>query len=223
MSVIKPNFALYSFPCSEFYKRFHTIHLVKKYKGQHGFSLLEFILALSVGSFIMLSVAQTYPLLQRHVNVLYQNYRLEQVMGQVMFAIQKDLRRTGFCNGVCHGQAMTLAHKQGEPGDSCIIVAYDLNRNGQWEAADHVRASEYFGYRLHRGALERARGVANCQEGYWNNLLDPQEIVVTHFRVKRQLSVMTGKSLFLLQLAGHWKKHTAIRRQISIVFSGYNL
>ncbi len=196
---------------------------------QRGITLPEMMIAISISSLIMIGAAQTYPLLRQQVAFLSQSGRLDQVMRQVMFRIEKDLRRAGFCNGSngsCKENAITIASKSGEPAGSCVIVAYDFNQNGKWEVPSHPTESEYFGYRLRRGALEGMRGVANCQESGWGKLLDPQEIVVTRFLVVRQPgAARTGaakKSVFRLQLAGHWAKHPKIHRQISLVFVGYN-
>lgn len=69
-----------------------------------GFTLPEMMLALSFGSLIALSTAQVLPKLSQQISVLQQHYRLELVMNQAMGAMEKDLRRAGFCHGKCQGR-----------------------------------------------------------------------------------------------------------------------
>ncbi len=165
----------------------------------------------------MLSAAQSYLSLRRNINSLYQHHRLDQVIHHALSVIEKDLRRAGYCNGnKCQGKSVTT-----NPDGSCIIVAYDLNHNDEWEKTGESEGTDYFGYRLEKDILERSRNSIDCKDGLWNALLDPEEIVVSHFLIK-QRKAGTGKSLFALQLAAHWKKHPKVQKQINLVFSGYN-
>lgn len=63
---------------------------------QRGFTLPEVPLALSLGSLIMLSAAQLYPLLRSQSQDSAQRFRLEQLFSQVAMGIEKDIRRAGF-------------------------------------------------------------------------------------------------------------------------------
>ncbi|WP_042839686.1 prepilin peptidase-dependent protein [Yersinia aldovae] len=188
-----------------------------------GFSLPEVMLALSIGSLIVLSATQVFPKLLKQVSMLQHHYRLELVMRQVIAVLEKDIHRAGFCRGECLGNAVTTGNYLGEMKDSCVIVAYDLNRNGRWEGAKH-QESEYFGYRLRNRALEGQRGELNCHGSGWERLFDPQEVTVTHFSVNylsRQPSD-TG-TFFSVRLAGQKTGNPAIRYQITHLVRGNNL
>jgi prepilin peptidase dependent protein B len=98
---------------------------------QRGFTLPEVLMALGIGSMLMLSSAQLYPLLRQRSQNLAHHFQLDQLLRSTVSNIEKDLRRAGFCNGECSGRATVMGQSMGEPSHSCVIIAYDLNRNGR--------------------------------------------------------------------------------------------
>lgn len=194
-------------------------HFSQKYRA--GFTLPEMMLALSVGSMIIMAATQTFPQLHKQISILQQHYHLELVLNQMMAALVKDFRRAGFCHGECQGEAITIQQYQGEAANSCLIVAYDLNRNGRWEGKKH-QESEYFGYRLRKKILEGQRGELNCFGGGWEKLLDPKDITITHFSVSR-LPQQTSGQVYRVQLAGQRTGNRAIQHQLTYTIRGSNL
>ncbi|MFA3762233.1 prepilin peptidase-dependent protein [Yersinia sp. 2466 StPb PI] len=186
-----------------------------------GFTLPEMMLALSIGSLIMLGAAEVFPKLRKQISILQQRYYLELALSQVMVVLEKDLRRAGFCHGECQGKAVTTHHYPAEATNSCLIVAYDLNRNGRWEGEKH-QESEYFGYRLRNKALEVQRGELNCAGSGWEKLLDPQEITITHFSISR-LPQQTSNQVYRVQLAGQKTGNPVIHHQLTYTIRGNNL
>ena len=186
-----------------------------------GFTLPEVMLALSIGSIIVLAASQVFPKLRHQITLLQQRYHLELVLSQAMAVLEKDLRRAGFCQGECQGNAITTHHYSGEMPDSCLILAYDLNRNGRWEGEKHTE-SEYFGYRLRNKGLEAQRGERNCAGSSWENLLDPKEVIITHFSV-RKLPESASSQMYIVQLAGQKTAHSAVRHQLIYTIRGNNL
>ncbi|ACX89132.1 conserved hypothetical protein [Pectobacterium parmentieri WPP163] len=180
---------------------------------QRGFTLPEILLALSLGSLIMLSAAQLYPLLRSQSQNSAQRFRLEQLFSQVAMGIEKDIRRAGFCAGTCQGKAISMGNYPGEAENSCLNVSYDLNQNGTWDGGEQQDA-ESFGYRLRGRSLEIQSGAHNCQGDRWEKLFDPQEVVLTVFRLQR-LSAQNDVALYELQLAGYWAKRPAVRQYIT--------
>lgn len=178
---------------------------------ERGFTLPEVMLALTFGSLIMLAAAKTYPVLRQHSVDVGRHYRLESVLRQLAFGIEKDLRRAGFCAGNCHGRALLIGHAPGEAAGSCVIMAYDITRNGRWETlgAD----AGYFGYRLRQGALEGQRGVTHCHGTGWERLLDNDEVRIETFSVK-SVAGSSGKRWVMLSLAGRSQADDAIRRNL---------
>ncbi|WP_409160666.1 prepilin peptidase-dependent protein [Pectobacterium sp. B2J-2] len=188
---------------------------------QCGFTLPEILLALSLGSLIMLSAAQLYPLLHSQSQDSAQRFRLEQLFSQVAMGIEKDIRRAGFCAGTCQGKAISIGNYPGEMENSCLNVSYDLNRNGIWDGGEQQDA-ESFGYRLRSRSLEIQSGAHNCQGDRWEKLFDPQEVVLTMFRLQR-LAAQSDVSLYELQLAGYWAKRPAVKQHIARLILGRNL
>ncbi|GKW12410.1 prepilin-type N-terminal cleavage/methylation domain-containing protein [Pectobacterium carotovorum subsp. carotovorum] len=180
---------------------------------QRGFTLPEVLLALSLGSLIMLSAAQLYPLLRSQSQDSAQRFRLEQLFSQVAMGIEKDIRRAGFCAGSCQGKAISIGNYPGEVENSCLNISYDLNRNGAWDGGEQQDA-ESFGYRLRSRSLEIQSGAHNCQGDRWEKLFDPQEVALTVFQLRR-LAAQNGVALYELQLAGYWIKRPAVRQHIT--------
>lgn len=194
----------------------HTWH-----RSISGFTLPEMMLALSIGSIIVLGSTQLFPKLRQQISILQQHYQLELVLRQGMAMLEKDLQRAGFCHGECKGKAITTHHYPGETTDSCLITAYDLNRNGRWEGEKH-QESEYFGYRLRNKALEAQRGELSCAGGGWERVFDPKEVTITHFSVRR-LPEVTPAQIYRVQLAGQSTDNVAVQNQLIYMIRGNNL
>ena len=186
-----------------------------------GFTLPEMMLALSIGSLIMLGATEVFPKLRKQISILQQHYYLELALSQVMAVLEKDLRRAGFCHGECQGTAVITHHYPAEATNSCLIVAYDLNRNGRWEGEKH-QESEYFGYRLRNKALEGQRGELNCSGRGWEKLLDPREITITHFSIS-PLPQQISNQVYRVQLAGQKTSNPVIHHQLTYTIRGNNL
>lgn len=184
--------------------------------SQQGFSLIDILLAMAFGSAIMLAAMQLYPTLRRQSQNTLHVFRLDHLLQQTTFAIEKDLRRAGFCTETCEGHAVTLGQLPGEPANSCVIIAYDFMRRGN---ASFVK--ETFGYRLRAGAIETSVGAGSCTGGGWERLLEPQVARVTQFSLfaRRQAS---GVTLYELHMAVHWPKRPEITRRIVRWVAGRN-
>ncbi|HGM5493010.1 TPA: prepilin peptidase-dependent protein [Serratia fonticola] len=175
-----------------------------------GFTLPEVLLAMTFGSLITLAAAKTLPILHQQTLDVGRHYRLEQVLRQLAFGIEKDLRRSGFCAGQCQGRSLLIGHVSGEAPGSCVIVAYDLNRNGRWESSGDA---EYFGYRLRAGGLEGQSGVTQCQGSGWERLLDQEEVRIESFSVSN-ITGNGGKSLVMFTLSGRSTVRAHIARRL---------
>lgn len=186
-----------------------------------GFTLPEVMMAMGLGSMLMLSAAQIYPMMRQRSQSLGRHYQLDQLLRQTTFTMEKDLRRAGFCNGSCEGKSVIIGNAAGEAAGSCVIAIYDLNRNGKWEKLGTAE-SEYFGYRLRQGGIEIQRGAADCSGSGWEKLLDPAEVSVTKFNVTEQTGGSDGH-LFSLQLEARWSKNPFIHQQVSALVAGHNL
>lgn len=182
---------------------------------EQGFTLPEVMLAMTFGSLIALGAAKTLPVLRQQTTDVGRHYRLEQVLRQLAFGIEKDLRRAGFCAGQCQGQALMIGNAEGEAPQSCVIVAYDLNHNGQWE---NTGDAEFFGYRLRAGTLEGQRGVRQCRGSGWERLHDPEELRIDAFSI-REMTAISGKSRVFFSLRGRSTVRENIQQNLEWVVS----
>lgn len=171
----------------------------------HGFTLLETLIALAVGSVLMLGATRLLPLLQGQNLRLMMQVQLNEELLQIMQTLEKVIRRAGYCHGDCHGPAFSL-----QSAGSCLLLRWDENSNGKWEAAGRDD-SELYGFRLRADSLEMQRGVSSCQGGGWERLNDPRMIGIRAFRVtraQRQVKITLGGYAKLLptvtQRVEHW-------------------
>ena len=145
-----------------------------------GFSLLETLIAMSISSVLLLGAARMLPALHLGVMQQTQQVTLQEDLWQLAFTLGKHLQRAGYCNGVCTGAALTVS-----PDGQCMIVQWDENSNGRFEAASADKA-EQTGYRLSEQSLETQRGATRCAGKGWEKLTDPQKVRVDLFSVQRQ-------------------------------------
>ncbi|AVV22592.1 hypothetical protein CXL13_05030 [Salmonella enterica subsp. enterica serovar Tennessee] len=93
-----------------------------------GFSLLEVVLAMAIGSILLLGSARFLPALQREIWHNTRQLSLEDEIWQRTYTVAKHLQRAGYCHGHCIGEGLHLA-EQGQ----CVIVQWDGNNNGVWD------------------------------------------------------------------------------------------
>lgn len=145
-----------------------------------GFSLPEVVMAMAIGSVLMISVGRFLPLLQGENLRLQQRAQLQQELRQMMMTLEKAVRRAGYCKGQCSGSGLTVA-AQGR----CLLVKWDENSNGKWEEAAHEE-SEAYGYRLRQQQIEMQRGVTRCDGEGWEKLSDPAFLHIETFQIQRE-------------------------------------
>lgn len=170
-----------------------------------GFTLLETLLAMAIGSVMMLGAARTLPLLQQQNLRMQMQVQLNEELQQIMQTLEKSVRRAGYCHGHCRGTAMQIQN-----GGSCLLVRWDENSNGEWERTGR-EDSDYYGFRLRSRNLEMQRGVDRCGSGGWEKLNDPSIIAIETFRVVRDrqqvrvtLRGSSGVLPDLVQHVEHW-------------------
>jgi len=145
-----------------------------------GFTLLEVLLAMAIGSVMLIGAARTLPLLQQQNLRMQIQVQLNEELYQIMQTVEKAVRRAGYCHGRCSGSAMQIYG-----GGSCLLVRWDENSNGRWEGTDREE-SDYYGFRLRSRNLEMQRGIDRCDGGGWEKLNDPRSIAIDRFDVVRE-------------------------------------
>jgi len=147
---------------------------------QRGFSLAEVLVALAMGSILLLSTARFLPALQGAVLRQLQGLVLEDELWQRTLMVAKHLQRSGYCRGVCSGQPLILGRK-----GSCVLVQWDANGNGVWDPPSSP-APEQFGFRLQNAALETLRGATSCEGKHWERITEPATLQVQTFQITRE-------------------------------------
>ncbi|MEB6380258.1 prepilin peptidase-dependent protein [Leclercia adecarboxylata] len=146
---------------------------------QQGFSLTEVLIAMAIGSVLLLSAARFLPALQQSIALLTKQQELKEELWLRIAGIGKHLQRAGYCAGKCAGEALKIGQ-----GGECVIVQWDENSNGRWETSPPA-AAEQTGFRLNDGALETLRGATLCGGKGWERITDPDRIRVLRFHVQR--------------------------------------
>lgn len=146
---------------------------------QRGFSLTEVLIAMLIGSILLLSTARFLPGMQRAVLLQSGRQELEEEVWQRLFSIGKHLQRAGYCAGNCQGEGLVIS-RQGR----CVIVQWDANNNGTWDVS--ASENESTGFRLESGSLETLRGATSCESKGWDKLTDPDRLLIQSFVVSKR-------------------------------------
>lgn len=184
--------------------------------AQRGFSLLETLLAMAIGSVLLLASARFLPGLQIALMQHTRLQTLEDDLWQRLRAVAKHLQRAGYCRGSCSGEPLFISTK-GE----CIIAQWDANSNGRWEGAPSNDA-EQTAFRLQNGALETLRGATSCTGRGWEKITDPAQMRVDRFSVTRRQMAGFAPQLTIL-LAASLPGAAEKRVSGELTVTGYNL
>ena len=183
---------------------------------QQGFSLLETLLAMAIGSVILLAAARFLPALQFAVLQQTRDQTLEDELWQRLYTVARHIQRAGYCNGKCVGQPLAI----GRDG-SCVMVQWDANSNGRWETSPASDADQT-GFRLQNGVLETLRGATSCEGKGWDKMTDPNTVNISHFSIARQQT--TGFApVFIISLVGQIKGRETQDVSAAFSVSGFNL
>lgn len=77
--------------------------------SRRGFSLAEALIAMAIGSLLLIGACRFLPALQRHILRHGEQLALENELWQRVHAVGKHLQRAGYCRGVCGGAGLELA------------------------------------------------------------------------------------------------------------------
>lgn len=180
-----------------------------------GFTLAETLIAMLIGSVLLLACARLLPALHRAILQQARNTNARQQLWQLAFTIGKHLQRAGYCKGDCPGNGLYL-----NPKGNCLIIQWDINHNGYWETAP-LATAEQTGYRLRFASIETQKGVSQCDSKGWEKITDPTQLRISQFHIHRQ--PRTGlPPLLHIHISAHLAgSHQIIQLQHSVV--GYNL
>lgn len=184
--------------------------------SERGFSLLEVLIAMAIGSVLLLGASRFLPALQRDILHYTRQLALEDEVWQRLYTVAKHMQRAGYCAGKCIGEAMSIARE-----GSCVIVQWDANNNGLWDRSP-LKEAEQTGFRLNDKTLETLRGATSCDGKGWDKMTDPDTIQIAAFSLER-LDISGFAPVLTLRLRGvsPGAPQTAVDAVYSV--TGYNL
>lgn len=209
-------------------------------KNQKAFTLIELMIAILIGALVIGATLTIYVTTIRGSSNTLKLTRLNQDLGVTMLIMTNDIRRAGYWGGAIVGANLTLNPFSDvavrDIGDAvignptvapvtgnCITYAYDADAydDPAYDPdADSATpdADEYFGFRLNNGAVQiKTSGTtstdAQCDDGVWVNLTDPDEINVTDLA----FTLMADNS------ATNSSGNTVTARQVAIIIQAQSV
>lgn len=171
-------------------------------KQQRGFTMVELLMGLGVGIFLLGSGIYLYSVLMSSFYSLLASNRLELQMTSAMNSMVTNIRRAGYyasavgniAQGSNTNPFMASAVDLQTPSSSCILFAYDADVNSALPATNSTTSDERFGYRL-SGTVVQGRPLTDsafsCSSGVWENLTDPNLIQITNLTFTISPTVVT--------------------------------
>lgn len=207
-------------------------HLRRHRRRQHGISLVEIMVGLTVGMIILLAATVTYMITGQTARVALDSARLNAELRMAMDIMVDDLRRAGF-NGAISGNAVPRLNRFVQPANdltlsdngACIEFTYDASAD-RGGTAGALTDDDFFGFRVRDNddvnvlemRLGGSGGIDECTTGNWLALTDDTIVhIVPHsnnadfFRISYQcLNSRTGDSESLACIAGNDLFDTAV-------------
>ena len=161
---------------------------MNKTASQRGFTLVELMVGLALGSFIILGALTATTGLLKGDSV--RAARLSQELRSTAFLFERDVMRAGFTTGAAAALAtgpggyVNPFSRLDTSTAGCVLFSYDANQSGTQETAG---SDERFAYALANGVLYiRTSGAAyNCDttQGVWQAVTDGSMANITQFSV----------------------------------------
>lgn len=158
---------------------------------QNGVTLIELMIGLLVGTILIAGIAVFYSNNSKINSQLLYTIRLEYEMNTAMALMKKDIRRAGYTSaatallgtGNVNPFMVTNVSDISVPASNCILLTYDLNKNGVLPALGTAGSDDRFGYRLNNQVIQiRPASDAEfaCDAANWDNLTNPRILQVTN-------------------------------------------
>ena len=154
-------------------------------KTHQGFSLVELMIAMAVGLFLMGGVVSIFGASAKAQSESMQTARLQQELRAALSIMRTDIRRAGYWGnalaslGANNPFTTATTDINVLSGGSCILYSYDINKDGIVD-----NNTEYFGFRLNNNAIEmRTSGTVtdDCSiNAEWATVTDSSIVTVTN-------------------------------------------
>lgn len=155
---------------------------------QRGFSLVELMVGLALGSFVVLgALTATSGLLRGDALAAA---RLDQDLRNAAFVFERDVMRAGYWGSAAQGLKTGVTAYANPFADldtdtaGCVLFSYDLNDDG---ALDTAGSDERYAFALSAGVLYMRTGgtesTCDVHTGTWEPVTDQGAVKVTSFDV----------------------------------------
>lgn len=153
-----------------------------------GTTLVELLVALAITSAFFASAATLTLQQLARLATLHHQLMLEEDIRLVVRAVRTELQRAGYValpleqrlsppSSAAVFAQLTRAEYPGEQANSCVLFAYDKNKNG---IAERHNPAELLGFRLRDGALEYRMAGRTCVQSGWQDITS-----ATHIRLRQ--------------------------------------
>ena len=190
-----------------------------KTKPDRGFSLVELMIAMALGSLLILLISDSYTKSVVSINKINDVRNLDAQLNNVAAQMTKEIKRAGFVNYNYEreNRHITQYRTQLTVNDAiyqspiklatngqCIVFYYDTDKNGcigerttdnkscKLEIVDN---NDFVGYKFENNKIKYSPEKTNgCNSGVWHSMFDEKKIKVDDFSVKvvSVISVMSA-------------------------------
>lgn len=198
---------------------------MKLKKFVSGFTILELLLALTIGCTAILATSSLLGQILLSSTRVAQREELARSLFWAAERMARDIRRAGFRHPTAIGQPQPLrapliiTNHHAEQVNSCVLISYMSNLDAHakgWHSAT-------FGYRLYRQNLETQSlkgkifepktNTVNCNGADWEDLLDPDLFRVEQFLLERP----PDAAYLLLTLSASLVRQPQLRESLQMV------
>lgn len=157
---------------------------------QHGFSLIEMMVAMVLALVIMAGAIAGFMAMATSSRDSLRSDRLNHNLQAIMDIMVADLRRAGYWNSEAAGAPASNPFAVINTATAgCVLYGYDRDADGQ------PGNSEYFGFKLANGAVwMRSSGTSfvDCNDGTWERVSDEDGITITALSFTQTAKCVNG-------------------------------
>lgn len=161
--------------------------MLKTHKNTEGaFSLIELMLALFIGSILLITGIGLFSNSSRSSETNVHITRLNEQLQAAMYTMVNDIRRAGYWS---NASTMLGTNANNNPfmaagtdisinaAQNCILLSYDRNNDGTIPAVNSVSDDERYGFRLMNNSLQARPATGNftctAPANNWETISDP--------------------------------------------------
>jgi len=202
-----------------------------------GFSLIETLIGMVISLILLVPVLTICANVLEYSHRSFRIGRLELELNNALNMMVNDIRRAGYWAGAAPGRmsnpymqtntALTIA-------TNCVLLTYDLNKDGQLPSVGSSNDDEHYGFRLFNSVLQAktVTGSYSCTatDSGWMPITDPKDMVVTQLSFTVQPSALNASNTnsgitvrnILITIAGHVASDATISKTLTRTVHVYN-